>query len=63
MEAKGNKVVVEPIPIERAMEEVYKLGIWTVVEWINGRSILGNIQTHNGKEWQAKLKEWGIDDA
>lgn len=38
-----------------------KAGRKEVVDWINSRHALSNERTELGQEWQAKLKEWGIE--
>jgi len=48
-----------------AYEEGYKAGIKEVVDWIKPRIAMakGGLMSTNidWVEWQAKLKEWGID--
>jgi len=47
---------------EEMMEEaIFKAGIKEVVEWITCQGgIMEFIDMHIDKEWQTKLKEWGI---
>lgn len=70
MKAKDTKIIIEPVPLERALEEAYKAGMKEVVEWIEGESwtewngVISiekprNVLFDEG-EWQAKLKEWGV---
>jgi len=68
----GYKYALEGAVIEGGYESVKKAGIRKVVEWIEGNSWDGSLQ-HWGAgdnigiqcfhldEWQAKLKDWGID--
>lgn len=42
------------------LSEVYEKGTREVVEWINDTDIMIMLSPRKRRDWQAKLKEWGI---
>jgi len=47
------------VPSQRYLD--YQDGIREVAEWINNGNIIHDINwSGGGKEWQTKLKEWGV---
>jgi len=68
----GDEIPVEHISIElikpilgNQAEIFFEAGIKEVVEWVNKNIFWKKDATHSTsfypKEWQAKLKEWGIE--
>ena len=63
MEAKGENIEAIRDSFNRGYEQGKQTGIKEVVEWINIKDLHDPyfMGMKFDKEWQSKLKEWGIE--
>ena len=62
LEAKDTKLLIEPVPLERALEEAYKLGIREVVEWMKQFGGLANKMEGEDPDYGHQVQYWACRD-